>query len=57
VTASSRVKWGSSRTWRWARGTRIPENPGKSGGAEGIRTPGPLDANSVWGIAIESQKP
>jgi hypothetical protein len=47
VTASSRVKWGSERTWHLSRRYVIPENPGLFGGAEGIRTPGPLDANEV----------
>jgi hypothetical protein len=34
-----------------------PETLGFRCGAEGIRTPDPLDANSVQGIAIDSRKP
>jgi hypothetical protein len=47
VTASSGVKWGSSRAWRLAGKTPAPRIRGLCGGAEGIRTPGPLDANEV----------
>jgi hypothetical protein len=43
----SGVKWGSGLTRARA------QNTGPYCGAEGIRTPDPLDANSVWTVSTE----